>query len=63
MASWVLMCKNCAQTIKLSEIIESDLESFYFPRKPELPPSGEELECPHCHQKANYERANLLYRA
>jgi DNA-directed RNA polymerase subunit RPC12/RpoP len=62
MASWFLICQNCRQKFEHLQTTEINLDDFYFPEKPELPTNGNELECPHCHQKANYERTSLLYQ-
>ena len=38
------------------------MENFYFPMKPEFPPGGIELECPHCGHKKKYVFAELFYQ-
>jgi DNA-directed RNA polymerase subunit RPC12/RpoP len=60
MAAWGLNCANCNQ--KLTKFaIEDNLESYFFPAKPDFPESGKEFECPNCGHKATYQRNDLVY--
>ncbi len=61
MAIWVLACKRCGETFAYCEIGESLLD-YFFPQKPEMPPEGEERQCPVCRGKSNYVRYELMFR-
>ena len=62
MASWSLACKNCNKAFAYSEIGDT-LSEFFIPLRPEFPPEGVERECPHCKDKAIYQRNELTYRS
>jgi hypothetical protein len=46
-----------------AEIVTDSLENFFFAPKPSFPPGGSEIECPNCHDKAVYQRVELMYQA
>jgi hypothetical protein len=52
MPSWILACGNCGSEFPHSVIEDVGLLSYFLPHKPEFAPSGIELECPRCRQKA-----------
>jgi DNA-directed RNA polymerase subunit RPC12/RpoP len=61
--NWVLDCVNCRKQFVYSKIADDVVLSIYPAAKPEFSPGGDELECPHCHHKAIYQRRELTYRA
>ena len=61
MASWVLQCQHCSRVFTQSQIREKKLIDYFVPLKPELPPEGLELECPHCKAKSIYLPNDLRY--
>lgn len=59
---WFLTCKSCTRTFVHSEIGETQgILEYFFPKKPEFPAGGQELECVHCHAKAVYAQSELQY--
>jgi len=44
-------------------IDDSGMLDYLLPLKPEFPPDGTRVECPHCGYKATYQRHNLTYQA
>jgi rRNA maturation endonuclease Nob1 len=63
MSNWVLECSNCQTVFTHSMIDETKMLSYFLPLKPAFPPSGSQLECPHCGSKATYQRTDLRYQA
>lgn len=65
MASWVLKCADCKQEFIHSTIRDNGKVSdlLLVPIKPDFPPAGTELACPHCSRSATYQRNDLNYRA
>jgi hypothetical protein len=60
MPSWNVTCQNCSETFTHSKI-EDTLADYFFPKKPEFPADGQELECPACKSKAQYQWTDLRY--
>ena len=60
MAAWGLSCAHCSQRLTSFKIAD-DVESYYFPQKPDFPEAGKEFECPHCGHKATYKLTDLVY--
>jgi phage FluMu protein Com len=61
---WVVTCSHCQKTFAHSEIPEPrGLEDYYLPAKPEVPPDGQTLQCPHCKEVDAYQRSDLRYEA
>jgi hypothetical protein len=44
-----------------SKIEEGNLSNYYYPQKPVFPAEGQELECPNCNAKAQYQQSDLRY--
>lgn len=64
MARWTLDCPSCAHQFTHSEIKqEAPAGSLWIDAKPEMPPTGEKLECPQCKASSLYQRHELIYRA
>jgi hypothetical protein len=42
-------------------ITDMGAESYFLPQKPVF--TDTEFECPHCGNKDNYDRSDLMYRA
>jgi hypothetical protein len=59
-AKWVLSCKNCHTECIYSEI-PSDTESYFLPKKPQIPPKFKH-KCEKCGHEDTYERSDLSYR-
>ena len=62
MPNWVLECSNCQTVFTHSIVDETGMLGYFLPLKPGLPPSGSQLECPHCGFKATYQRTDLIYQ-
>jgi hypothetical protein len=60
MARWVFTCKNCFKVVPYSEIGDT-LTDYFFPKKPEVPTDGLEMECPACKTKSVYQQHELWY--
>jgi hypothetical protein len=60
MARWVFTCKNCCKVVPHAEI-GGTLMDYFFPKKPEVPVEGQELECPECKTKSIYQQNELWY--
>jgi hypothetical protein len=60
MARWVFTCKNCYKIVPHAEI-GNTLTDYFFPKKPEVPSEGQELECPECKTKSTYHQNELWY--
>jgi hypothetical protein len=63
MAAWVLACGSCGRSFQHSKVDDKELESYFFPTKPDFPPGGSDLECPNCRKKATYQRNQLTYQS
>ena len=61
MPKWVLKCDNCNNEFTHSMITDMGAESYFLPQKPVF--TDTEFECPHCVNKDNYDRSDLMYRA
>jgi hypothetical protein len=59
-AKWVLSCKNCHAECIYAEI-PSDTESYFLPKKPQVPP-GFKHTCEGCGHEDTYQRNDLSYR-
>jgi hypothetical protein len=59
--SWNLTCQNCSKTFTHSKVEDGSLKNYFFPKKPEFPADGQELECPACNTKAQYQQSDLRY--
>src|ERR1700675_919228 len=63
MSQWMLRCSACGREFSYSSIPDSrDLLPLELPHKPEFPPWGLDLGCPHCRESASYQRRDLIYR-
>ena len=62
MAFWQLECANCKKEFDHSPVKVTSVEDIFLPRKPEFPPGGSELECPHCKTMGVYNRHQLTFR-
>jgi hypothetical protein len=60
MSRWVFTCKNCFKIVPHAEI-GNRLVDYFFPKKPELPTEGLEMECPQCKTKYVYRQTELWY--
>jgi uncharacterized protein (DUF983 family) len=63
MSQWILTCSACGKEFTHSSIPDSHFLQFDLPHKPEFPPFGLDLGCPHCGESATYQRHNLMYSA
>ena len=61
MPSWNLTCQNCSESFTHSKIEGGNLANYFVPQKPEFPEEGQELQCPNCNTKAQYQRTDLRY--
>jgi hypothetical protein len=61
MPSWNLTCQSCSKRFTHSKIEAGNLANYFVPQKPEIPAQGQELQCPHCNTKAQYQRTDLRY--
>ncbi len=62
MARWVFTCKNCFKVVPHAEIQNGNtLTDYFFPKKPEVPIEGIEMECPSCKTKHVYQQNELWY--
>jgi hypothetical protein len=61
MPTWNLTCQSCSKTFAHSKVEDSTLNDYFLPKKPEFPTNGQELECPACNTKAQYQRYDLRY--
>jgi hypothetical protein len=61
MPSWKLTCQNCSESFTHSKVAVGNLANYFVPLKPEFRPEGQELQCPHCNTKAQYQRTDLRY--
>jgi len=62
MARWVFSCKNCFKIVPHSEIgIGRTLTDYFFPKKPEVPTEGLQMECPACKTTCLYQQNELWY--
>jgi hypothetical protein len=43
--------------------IEGNLANYFYPKHPEFPADGQELECPNCKTTARYQWTDLRYDA
>lgn len=60
---WRLTCVECRATIKEEPVIDDGKTvSLFIPLKPEFP-SDVEIECPKCHKKSVYSRAQFALDA
>jgi hypothetical protein len=59
-AKWVLSCTRC-QTECLYEEIPEDTESYFFPKKPQVPENFAH-KCEACGHRDIYKRTDLRYR-
>jgi hypothetical protein len=59
--SWNLTCQNCSKTFMHSKVEDASLNNYFFPKKPEFPADGQELECPTCNTKTQYQQSDLRY--
>src|SRR6267154_1782664 len=63
MNQWVLTCSTCGKEFTHSSIPENlRLTESYLPTKPEFPPNGVSLDCPHCEKSGTYQRSELRCR-
>ena len=63
MPHWVLSCPNCDAELVYSEIPKDiTLSDLCFPRKPDFPQKGLQLECSNCKKASCYQREQLTYR-
>lgn len=62
MSQWMLTCSACGKEFTHSSI-QDNRHFLEWPHKPEFPPRGVDLGCPHCGESATYQRRDLLYRA
>ena len=61
MPSWNLACANCHRMFQHSEI-EDTLINSYWPKKPDFPTDGSEIQCPHCGRQELYQQHQLFYQ-
>lgn len=59
-ARWVFTCKNCFKVVPNGEV-GNTLTDYFFPKKPEIPVEGIEMECPECKTKYVYQQNELWY--
>jgi hypothetical protein len=60
---WVVDCRNCLAIFTHSEVgRERKLIDYLVPTAPQLPPDGQEMECPSCKARALYTGRDLHYR-
>ena len=63
MSQWMLMCSACGREFAHSSIPDDGrFSQLELPHKPEFPPWGLDLGCPHCGESATYQRRDLIYR-
>jgi len=63
MSQWMLTCPACGRESPHSSIPNDGRSSeLELPHKPEFPPWGLDLDCPHCGESATYQRRDLIYR-
>jgi DNA-directed RNA polymerase subunit RPC12/RpoP len=65
MAHWVLKCFECKLEFTHSAIRDDGKASdlLRVPLKPDFPPGGAQIACPHCGLSAAYQRSDLNYRS
>jgi DNA-directed RNA polymerase subunit RPC12/RpoP len=63
MARWVLKCFECKSEFTHSAIRDDGKASdvLRVPLKPDFPPGGAQIACPHCGVSAAYQRNDLSY--
>ena len=60
---WVVNCRNCLASFTHSQVGKARLLADYLsPTAPELPPGGQEMECPSCKTSAIYTQKDLNFR-
>jgi hypothetical protein len=62
MPTWVLTCRKCGSKFDYCKIDDADLQSHFFPAKPDFPAAGSDVRCPNCGFRRSYQRTNLTYR-
>jgi len=65
MPRWIVYCPKCNYEILHSDVPKDGKLDPYVGtvQKPELPPEGQELECPNCKTNAVFQRHQLVYRS
>lgn len=65
MSHWFLNCSSCQKPFIHSPIATTRADTLdpFWPAKPDFPAGGSNVECPHCHQSALYQRYQLMFHA
>jgi hypothetical protein len=60
---WVLDCPECRAEFTHTIIRSSSIDPFTGPlEKPDFPPEGLRVECPHCKKCCLYKKSQLILR-
>jgi hypothetical protein len=61
MPSWLLTCPGCNQDFEHSAINDANYADSVLPKRPAVPVTGSELQCPHCKGTSVYYSFDLRY--
>jgi hypothetical protein len=60
---WIVDCRNCLASFTHSQVgRDRKLIDYLIPTAPELPASGQEMECPACKTKSIYMHQDLRFQ-
>jgi predicted RNA-binding Zn-ribbon protein involved in translation (DUF1610 family) len=59
MSNWMLTCISCKLAFAHSMTVDADSEDLSALKRPNLPASGIEFECPHCGHRGIYRQEDF----